>query len=73
MKRDCPRRHGSQGFGQAPSQSSMGQARTHFVPPPPVWVRGTSINPRVLYERLLPTDKPEESGHGSRPREGPTG
>ena len=35
MKRDCPQRHGSQGFGPMQSQSSMGQARTPFVPPPP--------------------------------------
>ena len=35
MKRDCPRRHGSQGFGPAQSQSSVGQARTQFVPPSP--------------------------------------
>ena len=35
MKRDCPQRHGSQGFGPTQSQSSVGQARTQFVPPPP--------------------------------------
>ena len=32
MKRDCPRRHGSQGFGPAQFQSSVGQAQTQFVP-----------------------------------------
>ena len=32
MKRDCPRRQGSQGFGPIQSQSSVGQARTQFVP-----------------------------------------
>ena len=35
MKRDCPRRHGSQGFGQAQFQSLMGQAQTQFVPSHP--------------------------------------
>ena len=30
-----PQRHGSQGFGPAQSQSSVGQARTQFIPPPP--------------------------------------
>ena len=54
MKRDWPQRQGSQSFGTAQSQSSVGQVRTQFVPPPPVWVRGTSISPRVLYEHLLP-------------------
>ena len=32
MKQDCPRRHGSQGFESALFQSSVGQARTQFVP-----------------------------------------
>ena len=32
MKRDCPRRHGSQGFEPAQFQSLVGQARTQFVP-----------------------------------------
>ena len=32
MKRDCPWRHGSQGFGPAQSQLSMGQAQTQFIP-----------------------------------------
>ena len=35
MKQDCPQRQGSQGFGTAQSQSSVGQTRTQFVPPPP--------------------------------------
>ena len=35
MKWDCPQRQRSQGFGTAQSQSSVGQARTQFVPPPP--------------------------------------
>ena len=32
MKRDYPRRHGSQGFELTQFQSSVGQARTQFVP-----------------------------------------
>ena len=35
MKRDCPWRHESQGFGSAQSQLSMGQAQTQFIPPQP--------------------------------------
>ena len=35
MKRDCPRRHESQGFGLAQSQLSMGHAQTQFIPPYP--------------------------------------
>ena len=35
MRRDCPQRQGSQGFGTAQSQSAVGQVRTQFVPPPP--------------------------------------
>ena len=35
MKRDCPLRYGSQGFGPAQSQLSMGQAQTQFIPPHP--------------------------------------
>ena len=32
MKRDFPQRQGSQGYGTAQSQSSVGHARTQFVP-----------------------------------------
>ena len=32
MKRDCPRRQGSQGFEQVHVQSSVGQVRTQVVP-----------------------------------------
>ena len=35
MRRDCPQRQGSQGIGTAQSQSSVGQARTQFVPSHP--------------------------------------
>ena len=32
MKRDCPRRQGSQGFESVQVQSSVGQERTQVVP-----------------------------------------
>ena len=35
MKRDCPRRHGSHGFGPVQSQLSVGQVQTQFVPSHP--------------------------------------
>ena len=33
MRRDCPQRQGSQGFGTAQSQSVVGQERIQYVPP----------------------------------------
>ena len=33
MRRDCPQRQGSQGFGKVQSQSVAGQERIHYVPP----------------------------------------
>ena len=33
MRRDCPQRQGSQGFGTAQSQSVAGQERIQYVPP----------------------------------------
>ena len=33
MRRDCPQRQGSQGFGIAQSQSVVGQGRIQYVPP----------------------------------------
>ena len=33
MRRDCPRRQGSQGFGTAQSQSVAGHERIQYVPP----------------------------------------
>ena len=35
MRRDCPQRQGSQGFGTVQSQLVVGQEMTQFVPPPP--------------------------------------
>ena len=32
MRRDCLQRQGFEGFGTPQSQSSVGPARTHFVP-----------------------------------------
>ena len=63
MKRDCPQRHGSQGFGPTQSQSSVGQARTQFVPPPP------SVGQRNQYQsqgvvRAPPTAQTGQRGQG---------
>ena len=33
MRRDCPQRQGSQGFGTAKSQSVVGQERIQYIPP----------------------------------------
>ena len=33
MRRDCPKRQGSQGFGITQSQSVVGQGRIQYVPP----------------------------------------
>ena len=35
MRRDCPQRQGSQGFGTAQSQSVVGQERIQYIPPQP--------------------------------------
>ena len=35
MKRDCPLRYGSKGFGSARSQLLVGQVQTQFIPPHP--------------------------------------
>ena len=35
MRRDCPKKQGSQGFGTAQSQSTMGQERIQYIPPHP--------------------------------------
>ena len=35
MRRDCPQRQGSQGFGTAQSQLAIGQERAQFIPPHP--------------------------------------
>ena len=35
MRRDCPQRQGSQGFGTARSQSAVGQQRIQYLPPQP--------------------------------------
>ena len=35
MRRDCPQRQGSRGFGTVQSQSAAGQKRTQFISPNP--------------------------------------
>ena len=63
MKRDCPQRHGSQGFGPTQSQSSVGQTRTQFVSPPP------SVGQRNQYQsqgvvRAPPVAQTGQRGQG---------
>ena len=51
MRRDCPQRQGSQGFGTAQSQSVVGQERIQYVPPQPgrgqSMGRGRGRNPQA--------------------------
>ena len=35
IRRDCPQRQGSQGFGTTQSQSAVGQERIQYIPPQP--------------------------------------
>ena len=44
MRRDCPQRQGSQGFGIAQSQSAVGQERIQYIPPHP------STGQRIQYQ-----------------------
>ena len=55
MKRDCPAEAWISGFwtNAVPVISGTGRGHSLFLHPP-VWVRGTSISPRVLYEHLPP-------------------
>ena len=46
MRRDCPQRQGSQGFGTAQSQSVAGQEMIHYVPPQ----RGTGQRGRSQFQ-----------------------
>ena len=43
MRRDCPQRQGSQGFGTAQSQSAVGQERIQYIPPPPSMGQGSKF------------------------------
>ena len=44
MRRDCPKRQGSQDFGTAQSQLVVGQERIQFIPPHPIMnQRGQSV------------------------------
>ena len=59
MKRDCPQRQGSQGFGTAQSQSAIGPERTQFVPPPPSMGQGNQDQ----FQGAVPTLSTSQTGH----------
>ena len=44
MRRDCPQRQGSQGFGTAQSQLAVGQEGAQFVPPPSSMGQGNQFH-----------------------------
>ena len=59
MRRDCPQRQGSQGFGTAQSQSAVGQKRTQFVPPPPSMGQGNQYQ----FQGAAPAPSTSQTGH----------
>ena len=59
MRRDCPKRQGSQGFGTAQSQSAVGQERTQFVPPPPSMDQGN----QYPFQGPTPAPSTSQTGH----------
>ena len=59
MRRDCPQRQGSQGFGTVQSQSSIGQARTQFIPPPQYGSKEPVSVPGCYTSTSCCTDRPE--------------
>ena len=59
MRRDCPQRQGSQGFGTAQSQSAIGQERTQFVPPPPSMGQGN----RYQFQGAAPAPSTSQTNH----------
>ena len=59
MRRDCPQRQGSQGFGIAQSQSAVGQERTQFVPPPPSMGQGNQYQ----FQGAAPAPSTSQTGH----------
>ena len=60
MRRDCPQRQGSQGFGTSQSQSVAGQARIQYVPPQ----HGTGQRCQSQFQRA--TRAPHNSQAGPR-------
>ena len=59
MRRDCPQRQGSQGFGTAQSQSAVGQERTRFVPPPPSMGQGN----KYQFQGATPAHRTSQMSH----------
>ena len=62
MRRDCPQRQGSQGFGTAQSQSAVGQERTQFVPPPLSMGQGNQYQ----FQGAAPAPSTSQTGHISQ-------
>ena len=60
MRRDCPQRQGSQGFGTAKSQSVVEQERIQYVPPQP------GIGQRSQFQFQGATRAPPVSQTGQR-------
>ena len=59
MRRDCPQRQGSQGFGTAQSQSAVEQERTQFIPPPPNMGKGN----KYQFQGATLTPSTSQTGH----------
>ena len=59
MRRDCPQRQGSQGFGTVQSQLAVGQERTQFVPPPPSMGQGNQYQ----FQGSAPAPSTSQTGH----------
>ena len=59
MRRDCPQRQGSQGFGTTQFQSAVGQERTQFIPPPPSMGQGNQYQ----FQGAAPAPSTSQTGH----------
>ena len=59
MRRDCPQRQGSQGFGTTQSQSAVGQEMTQFIPPPPSMGQGNQYQ----FQGATPAPNTSQIGH----------
>ena len=55
MRRDCPQRRGSQGFGTAQSQLAVEHESIRFIPPHPSTVQRNQFQFRGAIKALLTT------------------
>ena len=53
MRRDCPQRQGSQGYGTPQSQSSVGHEQTQFVSPYPSTGQGNQYQSQGVAQALV--------------------